>query len=162
MALPSWWPSNSFILAVLGVTLDCRTGVLSIIGIAVSTTTDAALKFDLVLAGGPLYRWLSIGQLTFVVASIARQPRYACLTLLCLWRHDKTLLIAVFWVAHLIAVAVATMGERKAAAIEPLLWMLGPMARVHKPLIPSPNILVLYVLTVHGDSRCSPERLFLL
>jgi hypothetical protein len=38
--------------------------------------------------------------------------------------------MAVFWVARLIAVAAATMVERKEAAIEPLLWILGPMARV--------------------------------
>ncbi len=64
-----------------------------------STPTDVVLRVDTVLAGGQLHGWL-----------IVPQPQYACPTPLCLWRHDRTILIlltSVVWNRRMARTAVA-------------------------------------------------------
>jgi hypothetical protein len=90
-----------------------------------STPTDIVLRIDPVFAGGQLHGWL-----------IVPQPQYACPTLLCLWRHDRTILIllsSVVWnrrmartaVLFRIGVGVCTDIARKLDPVLAVGWLQG-------------------------------------
>jgi hypothetical protein len=70
------WLGNIVILAVSCDNVFNGAAAPSIIGTAMSTTTDVVLKVGLVLAGGRLQRYLSMSQLRCAAAPIDRRPRH--------------------------------------------------------------------------------------
>ena len=119
---------------MLGVAVHIRMIVVSTIGIVMSSKTGLWVRGRSAGFNGCIAHPTALAAL--VIALIVRQPRYACPTLLCWWRHDRTILVLlsfVIWdrkigravVLSRIGIAVCTDVAPKVDPVLAVRWLQG-------------------------------------